>query len=249
MSLRSEGNFLLGQKINRDSSMNNLGANETVGNERSNVYRESLLCIDETVLNSIDFDKFEYVDDSKKLPVINDVEFDSFHYHDKSNEHNYSKIKEYAHLDYANFDNDSNDEDDVPTTAKNPTTLNDTGRDSGINKSEWEDDSLLDQVFSAMNSSDYLEFEKKQQERKRSPLADVDLNNIVPEVGASEDVKSTKRKDALSPLKENRPLKKSRVAIDSFYGLPNRVKELIQRVKGIDELYGNSSVWNFSFVV
>ncbi|XP_046487284.1 helicase POLQ-like isoform X2 [Neodiprion pinetum] len=130
--------------------------------------------------------------------------------------------------------------------------LNNTVVDSGIEKSMWEDDSLLDRVFNELESSNNENVEATKSEC--SPLAVLDSFSTLtsPKKIHSEplDCPSTVprvQKHSLSPLKENsRPNKKSRTVVprfcedamkDSFYGLPGSVKSLIQRVKGIDELY------------
>lgn len=252
MAVTSQWDFPLAQRMNSADNIA-LGAHETV--QENALFPKSLLSIDDTVLNTLDFDEeFEY-QNRDEIGVINNNQSNHIIVNEETetdvehiNEHNYSRLEVDSDV-RSKHEASKEFEDKFDATEISMCKirgLNNTVGDSGIDKSEWEDDSLLDQVFNALESCDYKEVEVEESER--SPLAA--KSNSMPKFFKDSSnilsIPENNRKHVLSPVKETNPKKKIRVAVpnphvavkqNSFYGLPIGVKNLIQQVKGIEELY------------
>ncbi|XP_046430491.1 helicase POLQ-like isoform X1 [Neodiprion fabricii] len=276
-----QADFSLGQKMSRGSSLK-LGANVIVAGRNSfpsswlSIDDTVLKTIsfDEEFTNATDNagatatkdDNEYYQNNNNNTNAKEKIFFEKDTNFEQVKDHNYSKIldlntsdQEFCQIESTLIQKTEQVHMELKTILNTTEIsicrddrLNNTVVDSGIEKSMWEDDSLLDRVFNELESSNNENVEATKSEC--SPLAVSDSFSTLtsPKKIHSEplDCPSTVprvQKHSLSPLKENsRPNKKSRTVVprfcedamkDSFYGLPGSVKSLIQRVKGIDELY------------
>ncbi|XP_046747948.1 helicase POLQ-like isoform X2 [Diprion similis] len=276
-----QADFSLGQKMSRGNSLK-LGANVTV--QGRNSFPASWLSIDDTVLNTINFEEeFTYVNDNivaaatkndnenhQNNNISTNAEENIFFGEETDfqqvKDHNYSKIldlntsdQEFCHIESTLVQKTEQVHEELKTILNTTEIsicrddrLNNTVVDSGIEKSMWEDDSLLDRVFNEFES-----FADEQAEAAKPGCLPLTAINSFSTLTSPNKIFSKPldcplnlpraEKHSLSPLKENsRPNKKRRMDVarfcedtmkGSFYGLPGLVKSLIQRVKGINELY------------
>lgn len=284
MSVKSEADFSLAQRMNQENSIS-LGAQITVREKNSYLFSESLLGIDDTILESINLNNgIECRENKVAERNDNHRKNDIFNYNNKNNEvnennqskdHNYNKSVDYHTVDNTlhpmlswSISESAQIRMELEEVSHSTETsvchnqpLNRTEADSGIEKSKWEDDSLLDQVFNNMESfNEDMETGTKDEKCAQITLENhfdsAITNNAGPFGGLSlHSTQNLIRKSSL-PLNEqfvsskkhctgfeNPEMKKDS---ETFYGLPNRVKSLIQRVKGIDELYGETIYKFFS---
>ncbi|XP_046598807.1 helicase POLQ-like isoform X2 [Neodiprion lecontei] len=276
-----QADFSLGQKMSRGSSLK-LGANLIVAGGNSfpsswlsiddtvlntiSFDEEFTYATDNVVATATKDDNEYYQNNNNHTNAEENMFFEKDTNFEQVKDHNYSKIlnlnisdQEFCQIESTLVQKTEQVHMELKTILNTTEIsicrddrLNNTVVDSGIEKSMWEDDSLLDRVFNELESSNNENVEATKSEC--SPLAVLDSFSTLtsPKKIHSEplDCPSTGprvQKHSLSPLKENsRPNKKSRTVVprfcedamkDSFYGLPGSVKSLIQRVKGIDELY------------
>ncbi|XP_046624134.1 helicase POLQ-like isoform X2 [Neodiprion virginianus] len=277
----NQADFSLGQKMSRGSSLK-LGANVIVAGRNSfpsswlsiddtvlntiSFDEEFTNATDNVVATATKDDNEYYQNNNNNTNAKEKIFFEKDTNFEQVKDHNYSKIldlntsdQEFCQIESTLIQKTEQVHMELKTILNTTEIsicrddrLNNTVVDSGVEKSMWEDDSLLDRVFNELESSNNENVEATKSEC--SPLAVLDSFSTLtsPKKIHSEplDCPSTVprvQKHSLSPLKENsRPNKKSRTVVprfcedamkDSFYGLPGSVKSLIQRVKGIDELY------------
>ncbi|XP_012263144.2 helicase POLQ-like [Athalia rosae] len=272
MAVRSNSGSSLTHKMNRNNSLT-LGAQVTLQHNHlvGDFFGESLLSMDDSVLNGINLEEqFERHQSALSSVINDDVDYQNnngINNVETTQEHNYTKtVDNYRTED--KFDSISSTlvrkaveaydelEDIFETTEisihqNHP--LNQTIADSGLEKSEWADDSLIVRAFDNLESFDYT----KQTETKiheRSLLAPVNhqssnspkVKNLIVKDKNISYTASKNRRRTLTPNKENNSHKIPRTDFthcgqlpdqNSFYGLPKKVKNIIEKVKGITDLY------------